>query len=583
MAQEKSTPLVSRMSHIYNATPAQTPLRTARAIIADPPTVFNSPGNPLAPIKHQKRYRNGYEQTPKTPSYRPYSLNNPGAPRQSAFDISNKTHLQSIAALDPSQWNALAIESRAIPADAQLHSFQIQIANLVLMRRGDAVVISSTGSGKSLSWTLPLLARREGISLVVTPYTSLGLDGELSNKCDGLSSLFIYSEQNTQKDFEKAATSDMLGRLSGIYIDEAHLIHQTHVWRPSYSRIYQFRNIIGNDTPVVALSATCPELYRTALTIIYCDDLELLTKMFWWAFSRVSSMQIPTHVIDIVHSGLSSRHQELCLEDFRNGPTAILLGSSKISAGMNFPGVRRVVQYQCRDLPLPDFDQRRGRGARCKGETAVGMIFVEPSMQLGGGISVGSPGNQDPGMVELIQSNECAEAIIQRRLDNPPHNRHSSYDCCNRCNPSLNPGREYKWIDVNPGVSVEAVTAAKSTNTQREYIYNKLIAWRLQHWRSAWKAKWPSYGPKTLIPDSDLENLAAHTSKILCIEDMRRYTHIVHWVDLSAPLFDAVQDICRELNLLPEDAIDEPTADEPQPNGAKLRPKASPKCLREAR
>ncbi|KAJ7827099.1 ATP-dependent DNA helicase [Mycena leptocephala] len=645
------------MSHIYNATPAQTPLRTARAIITDPPTVFNSPGNPLAPIKHQKRYRNGYEQTPKTPSYRPYSLNNPGAPRQSAFDISNKTHLQSIATLDPSQWNALAIESRAIPADAQLHSFQIQIANLVLMRRGDAVVISSTGSGKSLSWTLPLLARKEGISLVVTPYTSLGLDGELSNKCDGLSSLFIYSEQNTQKDFEKAATSDMLviyvcpemlespsfarliyskswqGRLSGIYIDEAHLIHQTHVWRPSYSRIYQFRNIIGNDTPVVALSATCPELYRTALvtfagirpdytlinlgnfrpelsiiilpmmheitsfldiafifplgarecdlikTIIYCDDLELLTKMFWWAFSRVSSMQIPTHVIDIVHSGLSSRHQELCLEDFRNGPTAILLGSSKISAGMNFPGVRRVVQYQCRDLPLPDFDQRRGRGARHKGETAVGMIFVEPSMQLGSGISVGSPGNQDPGMVELIQSNECAEAIIQRRLDNPPHDRHSSYDCCNRCNPSLNPGREYKWIDVNPGASVEAVTAAKSTNTQREYIYNKLIAWRLQHWRSTWKAKWPSYGPKTLIPDSDLEALAAHTSKILCIEDMRRYTHIVHWVDLSAPLFDAIQDICRELNLLPEAAIDESTADEPQPKRRKTAAKSKPEVL----
>ncbi|KAJ7867334.1 hypothetical protein B0H14DRAFT_2247214, partial [Mycena olivaceomarginata] len=56
--------------------------------------------------------------------------------------------------------------------------FQVQIANLVLMRHADAVVISSTGSGKSLTWTLPLLARKEGISLVITPFTSLGLDGE---------------------------------------------------------------------------------------------------------------------------------------------------------------------------------------------------------------------------------------------------------------------------------------------------------------------------------------------------------------------------------------------------------------------
>jgi superfamily II DNA helicase RecQ len=124
------------------------------------------------------------------------------------------------------------------------------------------------------------------------------------------------------------------GRLSGIYIDEAHLIHQTHSWRPPYSRIYQLQNIVGHDTPVIALSATCPELYRNSLitfaglrpgytlinlgnfrpelstiilpmlhdissfldiafiiplgsresdlvrTMIYCDDLELLTKMF---------------------------------------------------------------------------------------------------------------------------------------------------------------------------------------------------------------------------------------------------------------------------------------------------------------
>ncbi|KAJ7256039.1 P-loop containing nucleoside triphosphate hydrolase protein, partial [Mycena rebaudengoi] len=335
------------------------------------------------------------------------------------------------------QWNEIALKSQAIPIGATLHSFQVQIANLVLMHHADAVVISSTGSGKSLTWTLPLLARKEGISLVITPFTSLGLDGELSNNCDGLSSLFIYHEQNTQEDFELAAQGDMLvvyvcpemlespsfarlvhsktwcGRFSAIYIDEAHLIHQTHHWRPSYSRLYQFRIIIGSEIPLICLSATCPKLYWDSLiihaglkpdytlvnlgnfrpelsiiilpmkhsvesfldiafilplgchasnlvkTIIYCDDLELLTKMFWWAFQRASSMDLPTHVIDIIHSGLSARHQEICLEDFRNGKTSILLGSSKISAGMNFSGVRRVIQYKCRDLTISDLDQRR--------------------------------------------------------------------------------------------------------------------------------------------------------------------------------------------------------------------------------
>ncbi|KAJ7064234.1 P-loop containing nucleoside triphosphate hydrolase protein [Mycena amicta] len=479
--------------------PTRTPLRTTAHLVGHQ-TVLESPGNPLAPLKHRKQHRNGYEQTPKTPSFRPFALNNPGAPNQRAFELSKTTCLTAIPALDPSQWNQLALDSRAIPLGAALRSFQIQIANLVLMRRGDALVISATGSGKSLSWTLPLLARKEGISLVITPFMSLGRDGEQSNSCDGLTSLFIYSEQNTPQDFEKAASGELLviyvcpkmlespsfsrllhskswrGRLSGIYVDEAHLVHQSHIWRPSYSCLYQLRNIVGHDVPVICLSTTCPAQYRDALvtyaglspdytlinlgnfcpelstiifpfqhdintfldlafilplgsresdlakmkTLVYSDDLDLLTDMFWWAFSRVGSMQIPTHTIDIIHAGLSARHQELCLQDFRDGPTSILFSSSKISAGMNFGGVGRVVQYKVRGLSVPDLDQRW--------ESAVMVVLVEPSMQLGADILMQNPGDQDPGMVELIQSNLCAEVIIQRRLDNPPHFRHDSHD-----------------------------------------------------------------------------------------------------------------------------------------------------------
>ncbi|KAJ7356530.1 ATP-dependent DNA helicase [Mycena albidolilacea] len=584
-------------------------------------TVLDSPGNPLAPRKPKKQFLNGYEKTARTPGYKPYSLNNPGTPRQTAFDISSSTPLKPVLALDPSQWNELAINSGAIPPGAALHSFQIRIANLVLMQHTDAVLISSTGSGKSLTWILPLLARKEGISLVITPFTSLGLDGQLSNHCEGVSSVFIYSEQNTAQDFELAARGEMLvvyvcpemlespsfarlihskkwqDQISGIYIDEAHLVHQSHSWRPSYSRLYQFRNIIGLQVPVIALSATCPEAYRVSLityaglrpdyilvnlgnfrqelstiilpikhniesfldlafilplgccvsdlvkTIIYCDDLELLTKMLWWAFQRAASIGLPTHVVDIVHSGLSARHQEICLEDFRNDKVMILLGSSKISAGMNFSGVRQIIQYKCRELTIADADQRRGRGARRKGELAVLMIFVEPSM-LPDENSQGNIGDQDPGMVELVQSNECAEVIIQRYLENDQFNpqvaRHSSYPCCNRCDPSLN--REYQWIEVDPTPSSQN-PQAKSTTIQRESIYRQLVDWRLKHWKSDWRAMWPSYGPKSLISDSDLEALANRPTRILSMEDMQKYTHIAHWSELSEPLFNAIQSI----------------------------------------
>jgi superfamily II DNA/RNA helicase len=95
-------------------------------------------------------------------------------------------------------------------------------------------------------------------------------------------------------------------------------------------------------------------------TLIYVDNIELLTKVFWWACQRAASIGLRDYVIDIVHSGLSVRHQEICLEPFPTGRTAILLGSSKISTSMNFPGVCRVIQYKYCDLTIPDFDQRRG-------------------------------------------------------------------------------------------------------------------------------------------------------------------------------------------------------------------------------
>lgn len=426
------------------------------------------------------------------------------------------------------------------------------------------------------------------------------------------------------------------GRLSAIYIDEAHLIHQTHHWRPCYARIYQLRNIIGQEIPVIALSATCPALYRNTLithaglhpdytlinlgnfraelstvilpmqhdmnsfldlafvlplgcrlsdlikTIIYCDDLELLTQMFWWFFQRAASMGIPTHAIDIIHSGLSPRHQELCLADFRSGKTSILLGSSKISAGMNFAGVRQVIQYKCRDLPVSDFDQRRGRGARRKGEFAVGILFVEPSM-LSTDLSIENPGDQDPGMLELIQSKGCAEIIMQKHLEGPAYFRHSSFDCCNRCDPTLHPGREFQWVEVNPAPSTGPKTTVKSTVEQRESIYIKLIDWRLNHWRVFWRDSWPSYGPKSLIPDSDLQELANHTSKIFCIEDMRRYTHIVHWADISPPLFEAIQRICHELNVFLELVVEElePATEEPARKKRKSSARKMPEVLQE--
>ncbi|KAJ7315223.1 hypothetical protein DFH08DRAFT_894022 [Mycena albidolilacea] len=151
------------------------------------PTTFMEatmmPGTALPGFLTKTQLCSGYEVAHKALSYRPYSLNSPGIRKQAPAVLSNPGQLNKVQALDPEEWNRLAAHHELIPAGASLHSFQISVSNRVLMQLGDAVVITPTGSGKSLTWVLPLLARGEGVSLGITPFTSLGLEGELLSVC----------------------------------------------------------------------------------------------------------------------------------------------------------------------------------------------------------------------------------------------------------------------------------------------------------------------------------------------------------------------------------------------------------------
>jgi ATP-dependent helicase YprA (DUF1998 family) len=150
--------------------------------LSHPETPTRSTCGPRVPLSNrvnQKRYRNGFETKPKVPAYRPYALNSPGFSRQQAFANVSPVLIRSEKALDPAQWNMLAINAGIIPDGSDLHDFQIECSNTVMERAGDVILVSPTGSGKSLVWVLPLLARRGGVSLVITPYTSLGLDSEI--------------------------------------------------------------------------------------------------------------------------------------------------------------------------------------------------------------------------------------------------------------------------------------------------------------------------------------------------------------------------------------------------------------------
>jgi hypothetical protein len=105
---------------------------------------------PLLNKVNCKHYRNGFETMPKVPAFRPYTLNSPGFPRQQAFTIASPVQLESHKALNSLQWNTLARDAGLLQDGSHLHDFQMECANAVMEQGQDVIVVSPTGSGKSL-------------------------------------------------------------------------------------------------------------------------------------------------------------------------------------------------------------------------------------------------------------------------------------------------------------------------------------------------------------------------------------------------------------------------------------------------
>jgi hypothetical protein len=173
---------------------------------------------------------------------------------------------------------------------------------------------------------------------------------------------------------------------------------------------------------------------------------------------------------------------------------------------------------------------------------AVGIFLVEPGMLKDGGLSVESPGCEDPGMLDLVQSDDtCCDIILACHLENPLYPHDPFRCCCNQCQPSLDPGREYQWVLVEPGAQSQSLPATCITDEQTKIIYQELVQWWTHLWKKEWRDMWPSYGPKTLISDSDLNTVAKHAKSIHTIDDIRCCTNIIHWIDLSTSFLDALQ------------------------------------------
>ncbi|KAJ3476242.1 hypothetical protein NLI96_g11294 [Meripilus lineatus] len=159
--------------------------------------------------------------------------------------------------------------------------WQLQVAETILERKQDIICVAGTGSGKTLTFWLPLLFR-DGIQVVFTPLNILGAQNVSQLNGWGIKAISISAETATSqnlKDIEAGKyrvvivnpemalgkgcafervwqNKEFTSKLISVVWDEAHCISAWGSFRKEYQDAGWLRTIIPRDVPYLVPSAT---------------------------------------------------------------------------------------------------------------------------------------------------------------------------------------------------------------------------------------------------------------------------------------------------------------------------------------
>lgn len=321
---------------------------------------------------------------------------------------------------------------------------QEEIINRIINERGHSLVLMPTGSGKSLCYQIPALYFQNS-TIVISPLIALMQDQVDTLRKKNIPASFINSTLSKQErdkrlnDFvegklkllyvtpERFRKQDFIDNIKKVKIDllavdEAHCISEWgHDFRPDYSRIGEFRELLGNPL-TIALTATAtqdvqediirklhlskdeikifhqgierPNLRLEAIDVF--DDKEKLTKIYSTLkkyggsgiiyFSLIKTLERFSEIIGdsgfqqgVYHGKLEDRRRKQMQRDFLNGKQKLILATNAFGMGIDKPDIRFVIHAEV-PSSIESYYQEIGRAGRDGNDSLCLLLYNQEDL-----------------------------------------------------------------------------------------------------------------------------------------------------------------------------------------------------------